>query len=463
MTTAATFSADEFFGSLEREDLDVIEATLSWGNDVLSVRHLPEGSVVSVGEHAQCTFFVPASQLGSDRVEVLSAGSTALRRDQPLTMALGAFSVGLRLVPAGRRVPAGAWGRLKESALGAVGTSFAAHAMILGSLAMFLPQLGVTDDDAILRDQLFTMQKYLASAAERERDALQDSVRGESSGGESGTAGHEARGESGAIGKPISPQTNGHWSAKGDADPREATLSRDQMKELARDFGLLGILNTWPLTDPNAPVVPWGETLNGADRESHLGAMWGADALENWGPGGLGLLGVGEGGGCEGDPSHCRGVGLTDVGRLGHSLTDDFGSCTTPNCDVRGRGQGRLRGAHATKGPMFRWCSDQACGFETNGRIPPEVIQRIVRQNAGRYRLCYEQGLRNNPNLSGHVRVKFVIDHGGAVSVAQDGGSDIPDEKVRSCVVQSFYALSFPSPEGGTVRVAYPIIFSPSE
>mgnify|MGYP006314362019 FL=1 len=58
-----------------------------------------------------------------------------------------------------------------------------------------------------------------------------------------------------------------------------------------------------------------------------------------------------------------------------------------------------------------------------NGRLPPEVIQRIVRQNFGRFRLCYENGLRNNPTLSGRVSVKFVIDRSGAVSTAQDGGS----------------------------------------
>ena len=30
--------------------------------------------------------------------------------------------------------------------------------------------------------------------------------------------------------------------------------------------------------------------------------------------------------------------------------------------------------------------------------MTPEVIQRIVRQNYGRFRLCYENGLRNNPD-----------------------------------------------------------------
>ncbi len=96
-----------------------------------------------------------------------------------------------------------------------------------------------------------------------------------------------------------------------------------------------------------------------------------------------------------------------------------------------------------------------------NGRLPPEVITRIVRQNFGRFRLCYEGGLRNDPNLQGRVAVKFVIDRGGAVAMTNDGGSDLPDQSVVQCVVRSFGNLSFPAPEGGMVTVVYPISFSP--
>jgi hypothetical protein len=98
---------------------------------------------------------------------------------------------------------------------------------------------------------------------------------------------------------------------------------------------------------------------------------------------------------------------------------------------------------------------------QVSGRLPPEVIQRIVRQNFGRFRLCYENGLRNNPNLHGRVSVRFVIGRDGTVSNVGNGGSDIPDSSVVSCVVRSFYGLSFPPPTGGIVTVTYPIMFAP--
>jgi hypothetical protein len=96
-----------------------------------------------------------------------------------------------------------------------------------------------------------------------------------------------------------------------------------------------------------------------------------------------------------------------------------------------------------------------------SGRLPPEVIQRIVRNNFGRMRACYENGLRRDPNLAGRVSVRFVIGPDGSVTSASDGGSAIGDAAVVACTVRAFQSLSFPQPEGGIVTVVYPIIFSP--
>jgi hypothetical protein len=98
-----------------------------------------------------------------------------------------------------------------------------------------------------------------------------------------------------------------------------------------------------------------------------------------------------------------------------------------------------------------------------SGRLPPETIQRIIRQNFGRFRACYQAGLQHHPTLAGRVAVKFVIGRDGAVASVQDGGSDLPDPRVVSCVIRAFYGLSFPQPEGGIVSVVYPIAFSPAE
>ncbi len=145
---------------------------------------------------------------------------------------------------------------------------------------------------------------------------------------------------------------------------------------------------------------------------------------------GLGLSGVGEGG-----------------GGLGHGIGLGSGQGF-------GNGHGKLGGAHNTRAPSIRQGTTSV-----NGRLPPEVINRIVRQSFGRFRLCYEDGLRGNASLQGRVVVKFMIDRSGSVSNAADGGSDMPDSSVVGCIVRGFSNLSFPQPEGGIVTVVYPMMF----
>ena len=89
------------------------------------------------------------------------------------------------------------------------------------------------------------------------------------------------------------------------------------------------------------------------------------------------------------------------------------------------------------------------------------LCRGIVRQNFGRFRLCYENGLRSNPNLQGRVSVSFTINTDGSVS-GVTGSGDLPDSGVVGCVTKAFFGLAFPQPEAGVVKVTYPISFSPA-
>ncbi len=183
-----------------------------------------------------------------------------------------------------------------------------------------------------------------------------------------------------------------------------------------------------------------------ADGSSSTGNLWGSEVGSAFGSGGLGLSGIGEGGGGRGE-----GIGLGSVATFGRGA----GGSSFPGSGF-GSGRGRLGGSHVTRAPRVRMGTSTV-----SGRLPPEVIQRITRQNFGRFRMCYEQGLARNPELTGRVTARFVIGRDGSVSSATNGGSDLPDTGVVSCVVRAFYGLSFPRPEGGIVTVVYPIVFSP--
>ncbi len=117
--------------------------------------------------------------------------------------------------------------------------------------------------------------------------------------------------------------------------------------------------------------------------------------------------------------------------------------------------------SNATKSDESPTANAKAGSSSVSGKLAPDVIQRVVRKSFGRYRACYENGLRSDPKLAGKVTVNFVIGSNGAVSSAS-GSGDLPSA-VTSCVTSAFRGLSFPQPEGGSVKVSYPIAFSPSK
>ncbi|WP_437634017.1 AgmX/PglI C-terminal domain-containing protein [Sorangium sp. So ce854] len=185
----------------------------------------------------------------------------------------------------------------------------------------------------------------------------------------------------------------------------------------------------------------------------------GGGAASRVSAGGLALSGVGEGGGGRGE-----GIGLGSIGTIGHGGAAAAPLASAAPADAApadagqgfGSGHGRLGGAHRAASPSVRMGATQV-----TGRLPPEVIQRVVRQGYGRFRLCYERGLQRNAALQGRVAVRFTIDRSGAVASARDGGSDLPDAAVVSCVIRAFHGLTFPAPADGTVDVVYPLLLAP--
>jgi hypothetical protein len=254
------------------------------------------------------------------------------------------------------------------------------------------------------------------------------------------------------MGSQVAPARDARYAIKGEADNTDPHMARERAKMEAETFGMVGILLGTP---ENAPIAAWARPdAFGKDPKSALGNMWGPTLDDAAGVGGLGLTGVAEGGGGFGE-----GIGLGDHGQLGHGLGDGNGPGIGNGPGGIGRGHGVLPSTYVPKGIKMREGNLDSVG----GQIPAEVIQRIVRQNFGRFRLCYENGLRTNPGLGGRVAVKFVIDRQGSVALASDGGSDLPDQAVTACIVRGFQNLSFPEPKGGQVKVTYPIVFTPGE
>jgi hypothetical protein len=382
----------------------------------------------------------PCAELSGAQQMALPSGGKARMEIDGLVFQVAA-------VAAGKPVAHGL-ANADTSSLLYVGLSLLAHVGLIAAMAFFVPPMGLTDEEGLSRDQQYLIQQYLQAAAEREQEQKEtEQIAETDADNKEGGTGTRAKGEEGSMGNPNTKETGHRFGIQGPQDNPDPHIARAAALREAAEFGMIGLLNTGAGGDPNAPTAPWGRDDSlGNDPMSARGNMWGDSIGDSFGAGGLGLSGIGEGGGGRGE-----GIGLGSIGTIGHGAGTGTGQGF-------GSGHGRLGGSHSTRAPQVRMGKT-----EVNGRLPPEVIQRIVRQNYGRFRLCYENGLRNNPNLQGRVSVRFVIGRDGAVSNVSNGGSDMPDAAVVQCVVRAYYGLSFPQPEGGIVTVVYPIMFSPGD
>ena len=115
----------------------------------------------------------------------------------------------------------------------------------------------------------------------------------------------------------------------------------------------------------------------------------------------------------------------------------------------------------AASAPPSAAPADATTPATAQGRLPPEVIQRRIRDHYGAFRQCYEAGLARDPTLKGRISARFVIERDGKVTNVGDAGSNLPDPAVLDCVLSAFGTLTFPPPEGGIVTVVYPIMLEP--
>ncbi|MEQ9320671.1 MAG: AgmX/PglI C-terminal domain-containing protein [Polyangiaceae bacterium] len=488
LESAPAVAADEI-----ETNSDAVAVEIRWGRNVLHVSHLDDNGSFYVGETdggAKCDYFVPGDKLGTSRAPVVRDGRVVLLpgatgkvttpdgREQSLADAAEAATpcaelAGARELPlangsevvlvlgdmtfivrgekrAKKTAAAFTAAALGGTALAYVVGSFVGHAGLLAAMAAFTPPLGATSDEGITDDQRYFISQHLDDdSAQTEKDAPEEEqLASDDQPGSDGGTGTRAKNEEGVMGDQTSKETGKRWAVQGDPDNTDPHVARQRALADAADFGVIGLINGGAGAI-DSPTAPFGrDEAWGVDPISANGNMWGDQIGNAHGAGGLGLSGIGEGGGGFGE-----GIGLGTIGTIGHGAGIGDGQGFGPG---GGSSWGRIGPRHKTGSPRIRMTNT-----EVSGRIPPEVIQRIVRNNYGRFRACYESALRGNPNLQGRVAVSFLIGRDGTVKTAS-GGGDIPDSGVISCVTQAFYGLSFPAPEGGTVRVTYPIVLTPT-
>jgi len=155
--------------------------------------------------------------------------------------------------------------------------------------------------------------------------------------------------------------------------------------------------------------------------------------------GGKGMLGV---------------LGTSGTGRGGGGV--GYGSIGLGSVSTKGRGGGRA-GRISGKTRV----QPKIGSAMIMGSLDKSVIQRVIRKNLRRIKLCYEKGLKRDPNLNGRVEVRLTIGPNGKVQKAEIARSTLNDKQVEQEILEVMKTLIFPNPPGGgTITVSYPFIFA---
>ena len=93
------------------------------------------------------------------------------------------------------------------------------------------------------------------------------------------------------------------------------------------------------------------------------------------------------------------------------------------------------------------------------GGLTKDQIAAVINRHMGEVLYCYEKGLQVNPSLAGRVAIRFVINGGGRVSLANIQSSSVNSAQVEGCIVNRLRGWPFPKPVGGVnVKVSYPFV-----
>jgi hypothetical protein len=91
--------------------------------------------------------------------------------------------------------------------------------------------------------------------------------------------------------------------------------------------------------------------------------------------------------------------------------------------------------------------------LQVKGRLPPEVVRRLLVGRVDVFRTCHEERLRVNPSLAAKLDVEFEVGSDGAVR-RPAVRSSFRDAALVSCITKRLETIPFPQPEGGVATVS---------
>jgi hypothetical protein len=94
--------------------------------------------------------------------------------------------------------------------------------------------------------------------------------------------------------------------------------------------------------------------------------------------------------------------------------------------------------------------------------LSADLVRRIVKAHIGEVRYCYNEGLKEDPELGGRVVVDFTVGTKGRVTKTEVSSTGLEDSDVPACVAGAVGRWLFPRPaDGQEVQITYPFVLEP--
>ncbi len=93
------------------------------------------------------------------------------------------------------------------------------------------------------------------------------------------------------------------------------------------------------------------------------------------------------------------------------------------------------------------------------GPVPTAEARRVLRQALPRLQSCYEDRLRERPELAGRMKVRLFVSSDGSPVVAQVDESDVGDDPLGRCLEGAAMALAFTEHETADSHVTFELRF----
>lgn len=255
--------------------------------------------------------------------------------------------------------------------------------------------------------------------------------------------GKAQKGPSGKMGKPdAAVKPKAMFSVAGPKDNPDPRTKAELARTAAKDAGILSLLHSGRLSALSALVSQ--QSVLGRDAVDAMSNLTGTEVADAYGPGGVGIVGVGHGSDGTGDGT----IGLGNLGTIGRNGG-------TPGYGLR-PSTARLV-EHRAKAPD--WTVGQP---NVIGSLDKELIRRVIRQHMNEVKFCYEKELTRDASLNGRVVVKFAIGGMGQVMTSAVESSTLANHSGEKCIADAVRRWQFTKPQGGVVIVSYPFVLKPA-